>query len=157
MSSEDFDLPGQLPKICEDFALCEGREKLELLLQYADSMPTLEGGADADERELEAVPECMTPVLIQADRRDGGMRFRFEIPPNSPTVRGFASVLSAGLDGLHPQEILDIREDFYHCMGLEGVLSFQRMQGFTAMLAHMKRLALGEVPENGEAAADVGQ
>jgi cysteine desulfuration protein SufE len=118
------------------------------LLQYAESMPTLEEGANIARRDVEAVPECMTPVLIQADRKNGGMRFKFEIPASSPTVRGFASVLAAGLDSLHPQEILGVPEDFYHCMGLEGVLSFQRMQGFTAMLAHMKRLALAVVEED---------
>jgi cysteine desulfuration protein SufE len=154
MSSETYDLPGRLGDICEDFALCEGREKLELLLQYAESMPTLDGGVEADRRAVEEVPECMTPVLIQAHRADGGLGFRFEIPENSPTVRGFASVLSAGLEGLPPREIIAVQDDLFRCMQLEGVLSFQRMRGFSAMLAHIKRLALVELEKENDSGSD---
>lgn len=145
MNSQAPDLPEKLDVICEDFSLCEGREKLELLLQYADSLPTIPDGFDMGQGEMEDVPECMTPVRIHAKRDEWGMQFFFEIPASSPTARGFACLLSSGLEGLPPQEILQVRDDFYRCTGLETALSFQRMQGFSAILAHMKRLALANL------------
>ncbi len=34
-------LPARLQNIVEDFALCEGKEKLELLLQFSEQLPPL--------------------------------------------------------------------------------------------------------------------
>jgi len=45
-------LPERLAEIVEDFGLCEGREKLELLLQYSDSLPALPEHIIADESGL---------------------------------------------------------------------------------------------------------
>jgi cysteine desulfuration protein SufE len=154
MKDQMPDLPGKLAAICADFALCEGKEKLELLLQYADSLPAIPARLESENGQAEAVPECMTPVRIHADKEDGGMRFFFDIPATAPTVRGFASLLSAGLAGLSPQEILEVPEDFYRCTGLERALSLQRMRGFSAMLAHMRRLAMASLEE--ESGADPG-
>lgn len=149
------DLPEKLAAICEDFALCEGREKLELLLQYADSLPAIPARLEPENARTEAVPECMTPVRIHAEKEDGGLRFFFDIPAAAPTVRGFASLLGAGLGGLSPQEILQVPVDFYRCTGLERALSFQRMRGFSAMLAHMRRLAMASLEV--ESDADTGE
>ena len=73
------------------------------------------------------------------------MHFYFDVPPESPTVRGYAALLAEGLDGLSPQEILAVPSDFYLEMGLAEVLTHQRMNGISAILAHMKRLAVAEI------------
>lgn len=138
-------LPGRLAEIVEDFRLCEGREKLELLLQYAESLPPLPEWLQGREMEMEAVPECMTPVAVAAEIRDGGMRFHFKVPEESPTVRGFAAILAEGLQGAAPEEVLDLPADFYLAMGLQGVLTSQRMNGMSAMVAHVKRLAVEQI------------
>ena len=41
----------------------------------------------------------------------------------SPTVRGFASILSQGLDGATPEQVLKVPNDFFDHMGLEHVLT----------------------------------
>jgi cysteine desulfuration protein SufE len=69
------------------------------------------------------------------------MHFYFDIPPESPTVRGLASILRQGLDGATPEQVLGVPNDFFNRMGLDQVLSMQRMKGFSSILAHMKRLA----------------
>jgi cysteine desulfuration protein SufE len=135
-------LPPTLQSIIEDFQLSEGREKLELLLQYAEEMPPQPEWMQAKIGEMEAVPECMTPVFMQADVQDNQMHFFLDVPQSSPTVRGFATLLLKGLDGLSPEEILKIPNDFYLDMGLEQVLTHQRLNGISAILAHMKLLAM---------------
>jgi cysteine desulfuration protein SufE len=72
---------------------------------------------------------------------DNRMSFYFDVPPESPTVRGFAAILAEGLDGTSPQELLNVPNNFFTAMGLEGVLTMQRMNGISAILAYMKRLA----------------
>ncbi len=138
-------VPDRLAQIVEDFELCEGREKLELLLQYAESLPPLPAWVAADESSLEAVPECMTPVAVAAELVDGGMRFYFKVPAESPTVRGFAAIVEEGLRGATPEQVLDLPADFYLQMGLQEVLTAQRMNGMSAIVAHVKRLAVAQL------------
>jgi cysteine desulfuration protein SufE len=90
--------------------------------------------------QIEQVHECMTPVLIEVEKTDGSLYFYFDVPKESPTVRGFASILQFGLNGLQPEVILQIPNDFYLKLGLEAVLTHQRLNGFAAILTHMKRL-----------------
>jgi cysteine desulfuration protein SufE len=97
---------------------------------------------------MEPVPECMTPVFVQARQQDGRMHFYFDVPEESPTVRGFAALMAEGLDGTTPQEILAVPGDFFHSMGLDQVLTHQRLNGLGAILAHMKRLALSTAPND---------
>jgi cysteine desulfuration protein SufE len=145
MSEQTQALPKRLQDIVEDFAFCEGREKLELLLDYSERMPPLPAWLQDQHEAMDQVHECMTPVFVQSQLQDGGMHFYFDVPPESPTVRGYAALLAEGLDGLNPQEILAVPNDFYLGMGLADVLTHQRMNGISAILAHMKRLAVAEM------------
>jgi cysteine desulfuration protein SufE len=140
-------LPARLAEIVDDFSLSEGREKLELLLQYSMSFPPLPERLKGKQSEMEAVPECMTPVSVSAEMKDGGMVFYFDVPPEAPTVRGFATIVSEGLNGATPQQVLDLPADFYLAMGLEQVLTPQRMNGMAAIVAHVRRLAFGHISE----------
>ena len=139
-------LPPRLQQIVEDFQLCEGREKVELLLEYAEQMPPLPDWLPADHQGMDQVQECMTPVFVQAENLSGRMHFYFDVPAESPTVRGFAAIMAEGLDGATPQEILAVPGDFFSSMGLDKVLTHQRLNGLSAILAHMKRLALSDPP-----------
>lgn len=134
-------MPTRLVEIIEDFELSEGREKIEMLVDYSERMSPLPEQIAQNRNTMEEVPECMTPVFVAAETVDGGMRFYFDVPPESPTVRGFASILSQGLDGASPEQVLAVPNDFFYRMGLEQVLTMQRLKGFTSILAHMKRLA----------------
>ena len=104
-------------------------------------MPALPERLRGSHDFMEQIRECMTPVFVKAEIQDGKMHFYFDVPPESPTVRGFAAILAEGLDGLTPQEILSVPKDFSSRMGLENLLTPQRMNGFAATLAHLKRLA----------------
>lgn len=138
-------LPRRLDEIIDDFQWCEGQEKIELLLQYSEQMPPLPDWLVRDDFPMEQVHECMTPVFVHAEKTDGGMKFYFDIPRESPTVRGFASILSQGLEGVTPQQVLAVPDDFFLKMGLEKVLTHRRLNGMSAILAHIKDIAAREV------------
>jgi cysteine desulfuration protein SufE len=144
-------IPPRLQEIIEEFSWCEGREKLELLLEFSEKMPPLPEWLGARRDEMDQVHECMTPVSVYAELDDsGGMEFYFDVPPESPTVRGYAALLAEGTQGATPEAILGIPRDFYLQMGLHEVLSQQRVNGIAAILAHMKRLALKKMPRSTE-------
>jgi len=142
MTQATGETPARLKEIIEDFQLSEGREKLELLLQYAEQMPALPDWLQRDHSQMEFVPECMTPVYVHAELEAGRMIFHFDVPDESPTVRGYAALMGEGLNGATPEQVLKVPGDFYLQMGLDGVLSHQRLNGIIAILAHMKRLAV---------------
>ena len=132
-------LPPKLQEIVDDFASMTREEKLETLIAYAESFPALPDWLKEKRDSMEAVPECMTPVFLFAEKQpDGGVIFYLDIPPQSPTVRGLASILANGLSGCTPEEILTVPSDFYLPMNLQEAVSQQRLNGFTGVLAHMK-------------------
>jgi len=135
------ELPPRLQEIVEDFSYCEGQEKLEVLLEFAESLQPLPDWLEGKKQDMDEVHECMTPVFIYPEKRDGRLYYHFDIPPESPTVRGFAAIMQQGLDGCTPEEITAVPDMFYLQMGLQQVLSGQRLNGITAMLRHIKTLA----------------
>lgn len=140
MSDETNNIPPRLAEIIEEFSWLEGQDKLELLLEYSEKMLPLPDWLNR-ETNMEQIHECMTPVFVHAERENGGMVFYFDIPPESPTVRGYAAILGEGLHGSTPAEVLKVPTDFYQQMGLHKLLSMQRLHGIGAILAYLKRLA----------------
>lgn len=136
-------LPPKLQEIVDDFASMTREEKLETLVGYAESLPPLPERLKEERDKMEAVPECMTPVFLFAEKQDDGrIFFHLDIPPQSPTVRGLAAILTNGLNGSTLEEILSVPGDFFLPMKLGEAVSQQRLHGFMGVLAHMKQAAV---------------
>lgn len=134
------DLPPALTGIIEDFGALTERERLELLLEFSENLPDLPPRYAEHPELLEPVPECQTPLFLSVDASDAEhVRLFFQAPPESPTTRGFASILHQGLDGESRQTVLGIPEDFYNAFGLAAVVSPLRLRGMSAMLGRIKR------------------
>ena len=142
MSETTNSLPAKLQEIVDEFEWAEGRDKLELLLDYAAQMPPLPEWLAGQHDSMEQVHECMSPVFVHGELVDGRLQWYFDVPPESPTVRGYAALMAAGLNGATPDEVLSVPADFWQAMGLQEVVTYQRIRGIAAILAHMKRLAL---------------
>ena len=138
-----MDLPEKLKEIVEDFALASREEKVEMLIQYAESLPPLPETLQGERAKMDPVPECMTPVFLFGEKQtDGSLSFYFDIPPQSPTVRGLAAILANGLNGAQPEQILSVPADFFAPMNLQEAISYQRLNGFQGVLSHIKQAAL---------------
>ncbi|NTU81366.1 MAG: SufE family protein [Chloroflexales bacterium] len=139
--SESTAIPARLREIIEEFQAGDRGEKLELMLDYADRLPVLPERL-RDRAGMEQVHECMSPVFLHSELEDGGVVFHFDVPEEAPTTRGYASILAEGLRGVSPREVLAVPGDFFQEMGLHQILSPQRLNGISAILAYMKRQAL---------------
>ena len=136
-------LPPKLQEIVDDFASMSREEKLETLLAYSESLPSIPDRLKDQRDNMDDVPECMTPVCLLSEKQpDGGLTYYFDVPPQSPTVRGLASILASGLNGSTPEEILSVPADFFMPMNLQEAVSQQRINGFIGVLAHMKQRAV---------------
>lgn len=145
MSERPNGFTPRLQEIVQDFKACEGPEKLELLLTYAEQLEEPPSNLAELHGEMHAVHGCMTPVSVGVQRQNGGLAFSFDIPRESPTVRGFASILVQGLHGHDAETIVRVPNDFYFEMGLDSLLTHQRLHGFGAILAQIKRLVVDEL------------
>ena len=111
--------------------------KVEALLDYGRRIPPLPDHIDSG--DLEQVHECQSPFFLSTELdSDGKVRLYFDSPQEAPTVRGFAGILLAGLDGEDPDVVLDVDNDFFYDMGLEEVVTRQRLRGMAAILARIK-------------------
>lgn len=133
-------LPAQLAEIREDFLGLEVRDRLELLLEFANELAELPERYRDHPDLLERVEECQSPVFIFVEVDDAGIVHMFATAPReAPTTRGFASILVQGLTGLPAQDMLDIPDDFPNTLGLTEAVSPLRIRGMTGMLARAKR------------------
>ena len=131
-------LPDRLQQIVDVLRSSPKEFRTEALLDFSKRVPPLPD--DVDPGSLEQVHECQTPFfLLTTVGDDGSARMYFQAPPESPTVRGFAGILLAGLDGEQASTILEVPDDFFYGMGLEEVVTPLRLRGMGAILARMKR------------------
>ncbi|MFT5195725.1 MAG: cysteine desulfuration protein SufE [Cellvibrionaceae bacterium] len=140
MSDTNF-IPEPLQVIIEDFEFLEGQEKLMHLLDLSERLPDLPERLIGMQDKFEQVHECMSPVFIYAEMNGGTIEYYFDIPREAPTVRGYGMILKEGLKGLTPAEVSTVYPEFYLGMGLNAVISGQRLNGMGAILRYMKHLA----------------
>jgi cysteine desulfuration protein SufE len=134
-------LPTRLQEIVIAFSSVEPAERLELLVEFSDKLPTLPRRLQAQRDNLERVHECMAPVYLYAEHDPDGMRYYFDIPPAIPTVRGYAALLAEGVHGSPPEQVMSIPLYFHEEIGLQYLVGPQRLKGLSALLIYMKRLA----------------
>ncbi len=133
-------LPPALAEIRDEFLAVEQPDRLMLLLEFANELPELpERYADHPDL-LERVVECQSPVymFVEVDAQKIVHLF-VTAPKESPTTRGFASILATGLRGLTVDEVLAVPEDFPNTLGLTAAVSPLRLRGMSALLGRTKR------------------
>ena len=134
------DLPGQLAEIREDFLALEQPDRLMLLLEFSNELPELPERYRDHPDLFERVVECQSPVFIFVEvDAEHAVHLYATAPAESPTTRGFASILAQGLDGLTVDEVLAVPDDYPQSIGLTQAVSPLRLRGMTAMLGRTKR------------------
>ena len=135
------DVRSRIAEAVEEFADLDGREKLELLVDYAAGLPPLpEAYAERKAAAEGRIHECQTPVFLwMTTGPDGGAALVADVAPEAPTVKGFVAVLAQAVAGRPPAEAADIPEDLIEQLGLAEVLGMLRARGLQAITARVKR------------------
>ncbi|MEV4130933.1 SufE family protein [Dactylosporangium sp. NPDC049742] len=134
-----MDMPGKLAAIVDEFASAPRDVVLEMLLEFADAVRPLPASFDGHEG-MEQVPECQTPFFLKAVvTPTDQVELHFDCPPEAPTTRAFAGILSEGLEGATAAEVLAVPSDLYQRMGLATAISPLRVRGGTAVLTRLQR------------------
>lgn len=133
-------LPPALAEIRDEFLELEQKERLLLLLEFANELPDLPERYTDHPDLLERVEECQAPVFLFTEVDDNNVVHLFvTAPKEAPTTRGFASILVQGLDGLTADEVLAVPDDYPNTIGLSAAISPLRLRGMSALLARTKR------------------
>ena len=133
-------LPGRLQEIVDEFAGLPPELRLEALLDYSRRVPPLPPRLAGHRDAMEQVPECQTPFFLATELGDDdAVTIHFDAPPEAPTTRGFAGILSEGLNGAAAAEVLAVPSGFSSALGLDRVVSPLRLRGISAILARLKR------------------
>jgi cysteine desulfuration protein SufE len=130
----------RLQEIADDFNALPGAERLQLLLEFSQELPSLPPRYAEQPDLLESVPECQSPLFLAVEvEPDATVHLYFDAPREAPTTRGFASILHTGLDGLSADEVLAVPAEFTSQLGLQDLVSPLRLRGMAAMLGRIKR------------------
>lgn len=132
-------LPETLAEIRDEFLELDEPDRLQLLLEFSGELPPVPAKYDGHPELTERVVECQSPVYIVVDVEDDIVSMHATAPAESPTTRGFASILSQGITGLTSAEVQAIPDDFPQTIGLTRAVSPLRIAGMTGMLLRVKR------------------
>lgn len=131
-------LPDALQRLVDLFAASPKNIKIQAMVDYANRLGDPPAHLIAD-GALERVHECQTPFFVATEIDDEEkVTLFFEVPKESPTMRGYAGILADGLNGSTVDSILDVPDTFYLAMGIEEVVSPLRIRGMGAILARIK-------------------
>ncbi|HWH26767.1 MAG TPA: SufE family protein [Pseudolysinimonas sp.] len=133
-------LPAALVDIRDEFLALEVRDRLQLLLEFSNSLPDLPERYANHPDLLERVEECQSPVFIFVEVDDDDVAHVFVTAPReAPTTRGFASILAQGLKDLTVAEILAVPSDYPLTLGLTEAVSPLRIRGMMGLLGRIQR------------------
>jgi cysteine desulfuration protein SufE len=134
-------LPAPLAELVDDFADVGPKDRLQLLLELSRELPELPDRYLDAAATMEPVPECQSPLFLAVevdDDAEHAVHLFFSAPLEAPTTRGFASIMSTGLDGQPAADVLAVPDDFYTALGLAQAVSPLRLRGMVAMLSRIK-------------------
>ena len=135
-------------------AYSSGMPRLETIIrrfQQADRETRLETPLPARHEEARAaglnrVHECQTPVFLWVDAGENPgsiVEIHADVPRESPTVRGFVSLLIHGLQGMTREEVAALPGDLLDQLRLTETIGMNRTQGLSAIVTRIRRAAGG--------------
>jgi cysteine desulfuration protein SufE len=128
------------PKLISRYKGLDRETRLETLLDWSKKLPELPPElVPLKEQGVGRVHECQTPVFLYVEAPEGKVQIHADVPRESPTVRGFLSLLIKQLNGATPTEVEGTPDDLLEQLGLSQDLGMTRTQGLTAILGRIKR------------------
>ncbi len=128
----------KLDEIATEMSQCDRQERIDLLLDFAKSLPPLPDRLAAHRDASHRVEECQSPVYLFIELDGDRVGLHADAPIEAPTVRGFVSMLLEGLDGATVEDILRVPNDLVDRCGLGEILGMLRVRGLSGVLRRIK-------------------
>jgi cysteine desulfuration protein SufE len=131
-------MPVALDNIASELRDADRQERIELLIDFAKSLPPLPDRLAAHKDASHRVEECQSPVYLFVELDDDRVAIHADAPLEAPTVRGFVAVLVEGLNGATVEEVLQVGNDLIERIGLPEILGMLRVRGLNGVLNRLK-------------------
>lgn len=129
----------KLDLIVEEFQGLDARDRLELLLDFAEKLAELPAAYQAErDAGFHRIPECMTPTFLWGRCISGRVSIHAYVAPEAPTVKGFVSILVEAFNGTRPDEVAAVPADLLYRLGLADLLGMNRLRGLNAVQQRLK-------------------
>jgi cysteine desulfuration protein SufE len=139
----------RIDAIAAEFAELEPRERLELLLEFAEKLAPLPPRYEAErDAGMNRVQECQTPVFLWVDAEGGQTHIHAYVAPEAPTVKGFVSILADIFTGAKAEEVAATESSLVHRFGLAEALGIVRLRGMQAIAHHIRKKFLQAAGEH---------
>src|SRR5271168_1364183 len=131
-------MSASLDTIAAELSGCDRQERIELLLDYAKSLPPLPDRLAAHKDASHRVEECQSPVYLFVELDGQRVSLYADAPIEAPTVRGFVSLLLEGLNGATVEGVLQVPGNLVERCGLGEILGMLRVRGLNGVLRRLK-------------------
>ncbi len=123
-----------LKEIISSFEMLEPADRLEWLIEFGNSLPSLDEAhhADRDAGKF-IVHECQAPVFLKINQKDGRLSIHADVPREAPIARGFVSILKTAFDGQDLSALATAPADLLTALQIKTLLGMQRQRGLSAI------------------------
>ncbi len=138
METTPHSIPPKLDQIVQKFQkINEPKRRYEYLLWFAKRVPPL---LDTDKTPANRVPGCVSQVYLAASLQDGNIFYRADADAQIP--KGLVGFLMEGLNGVTPEDVIQLQPHFIQKTGLNMSLTPSRSNGFYNIFQAMKQRAI---------------
>lgn len=131
--------PASVEKLVSRFQqTADPKRRYEQLLFLAKKLDPLPEEYKTPDNKVQG---CVSQVYVVANLADGKVSYRAD--SDAQITKGLVAFLVKGLDGLTPQEIVDLSPDFIKDTHLDVSLTPSRANGFYNIFKKMQALAAG--------------
>ena len=127
-----------LDTIVAELSDLDRQERIDMLLDFAKSLPPLPDRLVAHKDASHRVEECQSPVYLFVEFDGDRVCLYADAPIEAPTVRGFVSLLLEGLNRATVDEVLQVPGNLVERCGLGEILGMLRVRGLTGVLRRLK-------------------
>jgi cysteine desulfuration protein SufE len=131
-------MPTPLDSIIAELSGCDRQERIDLLLDFAKSLPPLPDRLAAHKDAAHRVEECQSPVYLFVELDGERVSLYADAPVEAPTVRGFVSLLLEGLNNATVEDVLQVPGNLVERCGLGEILGMLRVRGLSGVLRRLK-------------------
>jgi cysteine desulfuration protein SufE len=128
----------RLDELTTELRESDRQERIDILLDFAKTLPALPERLIAHKDASHRVEECQSPVYLFAEIDGGRVALFAEAPIEAPTVRGFVALLIEGLTGTTIEDVLNVPTDLVDRCGLGEILGMLRVRGLSGVLRRLK-------------------
>jgi cysteine desulfuration protein SufE len=131
--------PASIEKIVSRFQRAsDPKRRYEQLLWFAKKLDPFPEDQKTEENKVKG---CVSQVFVIAEMEDGKVIYHAD--SDAQITKGLVALLIKGLNGLTPQEIIELSPDFIKETQLDVSLTPSRANGFYNIFKMMQQKAMG--------------